>query len=202
MRIVKKSSKIMAGIVVAAIIAGGAMITVSRRSGRSEGKIIFSQEVGRIDMDGYSKPYGKDAGFSKAIAPFFWVEVDGSASLCLNARERFLKDVFATRSGEGFRGSGDDWTSLASVFLEEKMPECRGVIDFDPETGMFCAFSGDADALAKFALAFRIACGDDTLIRDLFSRAKKEHVFDERSFSNEEKERILSDILNKIQDNQ
>lgn len=35
----------------------------------------------------------------------------------------YRQEVFDTREEEGFEGNGYDWTSLALVFLEEKMPE-------------------------------------------------------------------------------
>ncbi len=37
---------------------------------------------------------------------------------------------------------------------------------------MFCAYSGDKDALADFILGFKKACDDKELILDLFSRAE------------------------------
>jgi hypothetical protein len=132
-------------------------------------------------MDVFSKPYGENEDFNARIAPFYWVEHEGSFSLCLSALEGYKKEVFATRANEGFRGNGDDWDSLASVFLDEKTPELKDVLEFDPETGMFAAYSTDADALAKFGLAFKDACEDDALIRDLFSRAGVDHILDEKS---------------------
>ena len=122
----------------------------------------------------------RTADFEKRIAPFFWVEHDGkSFSLCLGVAERYKRKLFVTRSREGFRGNGYDWESLAKVFLEEKIPALEEVIKFDPEMGMFCAYSSDADALAKFAIAFKDACQDDALILDLFSRAKTDHILDD-----------------------
>ena len=61
---------------------------------------------------------------------------------------------------------------MAIVFLNEKTPELKDVIDFDSEASMFCAYSSDTEALKKFALLFKEACEDDELIRDLFSRAE------------------------------
>jgi hypothetical protein len=104
------------------------------------------------------------------ISPFFWVEHANSFSVCLNAGE-YKSEVFATREDDGFEGNGYDWTSLASVFIAERMPELEEVVKFDPEAGMFCAYSPDAVALKRFILSFKTACEDDILIRDLFSRA-------------------------------
>ena len=43
--------------------------------------------------------------FERTIAPFFWVDHDESASVCLNVGE-YLQDVFDGRAGDGFEGSG------------------------------------------------------------------------------------------------
>ncbi|WP_338019681.1 Imm51 family immunity protein [Paenibacillus piscarius] len=106
------------------------------------------------------------------LKPFIIVEQDnGGKSVILNAGS-YKSEVFAAREDEGFEGGGYDWASLAAVFLEERMPELAQLIRFDPEADMFCAYSSDGDALVKFATAFKRACEDDELIRDLFSRAE------------------------------
>lgn len=109
--------------------------------------------------------------FTKEIAPFIWVEHEGSASVCLEAGG-YLQDVFDTRADEGFEGGGYDWESLAKVFLEEKLPDLMEKVGFDSEAGMFCAYSKDIEALHKFIRCFKNACEDKTLILDLFSRAE------------------------------
>lgn len=106
------------------------------------------------------------------IAPFFWVEHDEeSVSFCLTVGE-YKQEIFAMRADEGFEGSGYDWNSLASIFLEEKVPELKGLVNLDSEADMFCAYSSDKEALAKFAIAFKNMCEDEVSIKDLFSRAE------------------------------
>jgi len=63
--------------------------------------------------------------FENKIMPFFWTEHEEMASVCLNVGE-YCKDVFEIRASEGFLGNGYDWESLATVFLEEKMPNLIG----------------------------------------------------------------------------
>jgi hypothetical protein len=109
--------------------------------------------------------------FKDKIAPFFWVEHQNSVSVCLTVG-KYKADVFQTREDEGFEGNGYDWTSLAQVFLCELMPDLTGIVQFDPEADMFCAYSSNVDALRKFIVAFKNACEKDTLIKDLFSRAE------------------------------
>ncbi|MFD2327668.1 Imm51 family immunity protein [Cohnella sp. GCM10020058] len=105
------------------------------------------------------------------LAPFKLVGHGDSASVILSAGI-YKQELFRMREDEGFEGSGYDWGSLAAVFLEERMPELSGVVRFDPEAGMFSAYSGDREAVVRFARAFKAACEDDALIRDLFSRAE------------------------------
>jgi hypothetical protein len=109
--------------------------------------------------------------FQKNLSPFFWVEHEGSVSLCLNI-DGFKDEIFQSRADEGFEGGGYDWASLAQVFLNEKMPELKNEISFDPEASMFSAYSKNAEALQKFSTGFRAMCDDDKLMSDLFTRAE------------------------------
>ena len=109
--------------------------------------------------------------FKETISPFFWVEHEKSVSVCLYVGD-YKNEIFLAREDEGFEGNGYDWASLASVFVDEKTPELKDVVDFDPEGSMFCAYSSDAEALKRFILSFKQACEDDKLISDLFSRAE------------------------------
>lgn len=108
----------------------------------------------------------------KIIAPFFWVDNnEGSASLCLDVGG-YKQEIFDMRSDEGFEGSGYDWNSLAIVFLEEKMPELKDIVNLDSEASMFCAYSSDKEALGRFAVSFKNMCEDEATSKDLFSRAE------------------------------
>ena len=109
--------------------------------------------------------------FKEDIAPFFWVDHEETASVCLNVGT-YLQEVFDSRADEGFEGSGYDWASLAQVFLDEKSPELKDRLDFDPEGSMFCAYAKDKAALAEFIQQFKQACEDRALILALFGRAE------------------------------
>lgn len=110
--------------------------------------------------------------FQKEIEPFYWVELNAEASVCLTIGKGYLQEIFDTREDEGFIGNGYDWSSLAQVFLDERCPELNGKITFDPEADMFCAISEDKEAMTNFILLFKKACEDKALILDLFSRAE------------------------------
>ena len=109
--------------------------------------------------------------FEDTIKPFFWVEHETSTSVCLNVGE-YKTEIFQSREDEGFDGNGYDWCSLAQVFLDELKPELIGIIRFDPEAGMFCAYSDDKEALKTFIIAFKNTCENEDLIQDLFSKAE------------------------------
>lgn len=109
--------------------------------------------------------------FEEKIKPFFWVEHENGVSVCLNVGE-YRTEVFQSREDDGFEGNGYDWASLAQVFLDELKPELIGLVRFDPEADMFCAYSSDANALKEFIISFKEACENDELIEDLFSRAE------------------------------
>jgi len=112
-----------------------------------------------------------DTNFKETIKPFFWVEHANSVSVCLEVGDYKTK-VFQTREEEGFEGNGYDWGSLAQVFLDEKKSNLKDVVKFDPEAGMFCAYSSNIDDLQDFIISFKEACENDKLIEDLFSRAE------------------------------
>jgi len=105
------------------------------------------------------------------ISPFFWVDHEDSYSVCLDVGT-YKEEIFLTREDEGFEGGGYDWGSLVLVFLEEKVPELKGIVSFDPEASMFTAYSDNKEALEKFVVQFKLACEDNELILDLFSRAE------------------------------
>ena len=109
--------------------------------------------------------------FKEQIKPFFWVEHNSGASVCLDVGG-YKNEIFDTRANEGFEGNGYDWGSLAAVFIEEKQPELEEAVKLDPEAGMFCAYSSNREALTKFILGFKEMCENDDLMKDLFSRAE------------------------------
>ena len=81
------------------------------------------------------------------------------------------KNVFDTRQEEGFLGNGYDWNSLATVFLEEKMPELVDALSFDSEAGLFSIGSEDVEAVKKFAVGFKALCDMRLKWQTLLSRA-------------------------------
>ena len=93
------------------------------------------------------------------------------ATLVLWLNEDYKQNVFDTRQEEGFLGNGYDWNSLATVFLEEKMPELVDALSFDSEAGLFSIGSEDVEAVKKFAIRFKAMCDDESEMMDLLSRA-------------------------------
>lgn len=66
------------------------------------------------------------------------VEYDGgNASLCLNGESKSFLIYDLMRN---FEWNGYDWNSLALVFLEEKLPDLKDVVNFDSQAGLFYAY--------------------------------------------------------------
>lgn len=113
---------------------------------------------------------------NKQLEPFKLMVFDEGtedvwATLVLWLNEDYKQNVFDTRQEEGFLGNGYDWNSLATVFLEEKMPELVDALLFDSEAGLFSIGSEDVEAVKKFAVGFKAMCDDESEITDLLSRA-------------------------------
>ncbi|WP_138752103.1 Imm51 family immunity protein [Paenibacillus sinopodophylli] len=132
----------------------------------------LSRKDAGIHIDTESDAAESDSQEDQKLSPFKLVTHDsGNISLILSVGS-YKREVFASRSEEGFEGNGYDWASLAAVFLEEQQPELAEVIRFDPEADMFVAYTNHKEAMLSFASAFKEACENDVLIHDLFSRAE------------------------------
>ena len=113
---------------------------------------------------------------NKELEPFKLMVFDEGtedvwATLVLWLNEDYKQNVFDTRKEEGFLGNGYDWNSLATVFLEEKMPELVDALSFDSEAGLFSIGLEDVEAVKQFALGFKALCDDESEMTNLFRRA-------------------------------
>ena len=113
---------------------------------------------------------------NKELEPFKLMVFDEGtedvwATLVLWLNEDYKQNVFDTRQDDGFLGNGYDWNSLATVFLDEKMPELLDALSFDSEAGLFSIESEDVEAVKKFAIGFKALCDDESEMTDLLSRA-------------------------------
>ena len=107
------------------------------------------------------------------IQPFFYVEGDTWASVCLNVSE-YKDEIFQMRADEGFTGNGYDWASLAQVFLAEQRADLLDKIQFDPESSMFCAYSRNLEALEKLAELLFKASQESEFLRQAIEAADPE----------------------------
>ena len=113
---------------------------------------------------------------NKQLEPFKLMVFDEGtedvwATLVLWLNEDYKQNVFDTRQDDRFLGNGYDWNSLATVYLEEKMPELVDALSFDSEEGLFSIGSEDVEAVKKFAIRFKALCDDESEMMDLLSRA-------------------------------
>ena len=138
--------------------------------------------------------------FIDKITPFIWIEHDdGTSSITLYADQGYKKELFQTRRSEGFTGSGYDWESLAQVLIREIAPDLSEAILFDPERGMFCAYSHNTDELRRFAILLKETCENNALIADIFSRAAPdESVADGNFLRRQEQLAEMSERLSNV----
>jgi hypothetical protein len=96
----------------------------------------------------------------------------GAPSLILSEHDMVARTrVFEERSEEGWLGNGYDWTSIARVVVEERLPDLRNGLDFDPEAGTFVAL-GSIEALKRLGGEMKKVFDDEASIRDLLGRAE------------------------------
>jgi len=103
-------------------------------------------------------------------APFV-LRTGEAPSLMLSDREMLARThVFEERS-DGWLGNGYDWTSIARVVVEERLPDLRDTLSFDPEAGMFAA-TGSIEALKRLGDEMKKVFDDEVSIRDILGRAE------------------------------
>jgi len=111
-----------------------------------------------------------DVDIKEEIKPFILSESTYNVSLLLNVGS-YKNHLFQVLFKNEFRGNGYDWTSLAKIFLKEKLPHLKASIQFDPEADMFCAYSENKKAIFEFAVAFHAMCEEENLMKELLARA-------------------------------
>jgi hypothetical protein len=104
-------------------------------------------------------------------SPFILWRGEARSSLILVDRDMLARShVFEERS-EGWLGNGYDWTSIARVVVEERLPDLKGDLNFDPEGGMFVA-TGPIEALRRLGAEMKKVFDDEASIRDVLGRAE------------------------------
>jgi len=71
----------------------------------------------------------------------------------------------------GWLGNGYDWTSVARVVVDERLPDLRDKVNFDPEGGMFVAI-GSAEVLRRLGEELKKVFDDESSIRNILGRAE------------------------------
>ena len=104
-------------------------------------------------------------------APFTLIAGD-NPSLILSDDDMSLRvSVFEEKEDEGWLGNGYDWTAIARVVVDEKIPDAKDKLEFDPEAGMFCAL-GSIESLERLGAEMKKVFDDENLLRDVLSRAE------------------------------
>ena len=104
-------------------------------------------------------------------APFILLTGKYQSLILPDADMELRVAVFEDAPGGGWQGNGYDWTAVAQVVLNEQLPDLKESLEFDPEAGMFSAH-GPVEALKRLGEHMRRVFDDETLLRDLLSRAE------------------------------
>jgi hypothetical protein len=105
------------------------------------------------------------------ISPLKIVEgEDGEYSLILGTGDNAADDTIVEL---GHEPNGPFWDGVATLLIQEELPDLEDEIEFDSEAGMFCAISEDREALERLgALMAKIATSDSE-VRDVVRRAEE-----------------------------
>jgi len=106
------------------------------------------------------------------LFPFVLNKDDWLSTLHLDVRTGYKRKLFKAQANKYFIGSGYCWTALAVVFLEDTMPELINDINFDSNNNLFCVQSFNYDILKLFAISFKAACNNDTLLKYYLTEVK------------------------------
>lgn len=82
-----------------------------------------------------------------------------------------LMDVF---DEAGRYGNGYNWEAVARQALRAYAPEFVGLVDYDPEAGMFVAFGEDRDALQKLGELLAQTFRDREFLEELLRDAEED----------------------------
>jgi Immunity protein 51 len=105
-------------------------------------------------------------------APFVLGSGEKARWLLLSDRDMLARiRIFEERSSDGWLGNGYDWTSIARVVVEERLPDLRDELNFDPEAGTFVAI-GSITALRRLGEEMKKVFDDEASIRDILGRAE------------------------------
>ncbi|MCL2320747.1 MAG: immunity 51 family protein [Oscillospiraceae bacterium] len=105
------------------------------------------------------------------IKPFIFIEYENNYTLILT-EGLYRYNIFKKRLRWGYKGNGFALRKLSEAFIEEKFPHLKGLIKYDEECDLYCAYSNDRETFLDFAYSFRDMCEDDEYIRELFKKIK------------------------------
>ena len=165
--------------------------------GNSQQAILTADKVGNVE---YTEVKGLT--IDEQIAPFRWVDHGDSISLCHDVSE-FRDEIFASAPDHDYftvKGGGHDWEFLARLFIDKQFPELKKDIHFDSESGMFCAYSKNAEVLGHFALEFRKALDDEKMIQKMTKQFDDKGAL-EVAYNLKQFDEIVRDLKNDVGNN-
>lgn len=93
---------------------------------------------------------------------------------CLMLTDDAMTDVMDVFDEYGRYGNGYNWEAVARQALRAYAPEHVGLLDYDPEAGMFVAFGEDRDALQALGELLARALRDREFLEELLRDAEED----------------------------
>jgi hypothetical protein len=104
-------------------------------------------------------------------SPFILWSRETRSSLILVDRDMLARSHIFEERPEGWLGNGYDWTSIARVVVDERLPDLKDDLNFDPEGGTFVAV-GSIEAVRRLGEEMKKVFDDEASIRDILGRAE------------------------------
>jgi hypothetical protein len=103
------------------------------------------------------------------VKPLRIVETSpGSYSLLLETHEAPVHDLIEELEHEP---NGYFWQGIAELLITSEAPDLTGLMEFDSEGGMFCAYAEDRRVLEELGSRMAVVATDHSRMRQLVEQA-------------------------------
>lgn len=103
------------------------------------------------------------------MKPLRMHEHEGRISLLLDCGTTSADEAIAA---SGHEPNGYFWEGVATILVEQDLPDLEGAFDYDPEAGMFCAIGEDRAALERLGTAMAAVANDPARLTALVAAAQ------------------------------
>lgn len=109
------------------------------------------------------------------VSPLTLFEYDHQpGTFCLLLSDNHMVGAMGVFEDAGHEGNGYNWEAVARQALREYAPEHVGMLDFDPEAGMFVAYGENREALQRLGELLARALRDREFLEELLRDAEED----------------------------